>query len=513
MIEFVRARLPRRIGPSAGVAAGLVVGVVLAAIAIPRRQPVAVQAGGTTSPSAVASGAQPQSGASGGATVPTVAGATPVGGSGAGAAPSGGGSVAASGSPSAGGGTTGAAAPVAAAQGGGRGITPSTVKIGVAYLDLSAVRALGPEFDNGNVPQQWDAILDDWHRRHVLPVAGRDVQFAYRSYDVTSNDAQRSACVGLVGDEKVFAVIGIEFFYQAGADCVARQFRTPLITSEGPGDDVYTRAAPLLFSLQPSEDRLLHNFVQWAERTGLFNGAKIGLYYSTDPVETQIVNRSVKAELAKLHHSIAAEVQTDNKTASPQDAIAVQKFRSAGVNLAIILDAGIGFLEQAEVQSYHPKYIQSDFNGGTSDTGTATYPSDAYQGTLAMTTVRRGEPAAGIPLSPQEEACVTNYERYSGKKISRPGPKGHELAQWVFVVLACDESNVLLHALQNAGRNLTQATFVAGLQGIHNLPLIRYPNVTWGPGKFQGVDSQRTLQWTSDCTCWRAQGQFAPLFL
>ena len=308
-------------------------------------------------------------------------------------------------------------------------------------------------------------------------------------------------------------MIGIEFFYQAGADCVARQFRTPLITSEGPGDDVYTRAAPLLFSLQPSEDRLLHNFVQWAERKGLFNGAKIGLYYSTDPVETQIVNRSVKAELAKLHHSIAAEVQTDNKTASPQDAIAVQKFRSAGVNLAIILDAGIGFLEQAEVQSYHPKYIQSDFNGGTSDTGTATYPSDAYQGTLAMTTVRRGEPAAGIPLSSQEEACVTNYERYSGKKISRPGPKGHELAQWVFVVLACDESNVLLHALQNAGRNLTQATFVAGLQGIHNLPLIRYPNVTWGPGKFQGVDSQRTLQWTSDCTCWRAQGQFAPLFL
>ena len=81
------------------------------------------------------------------------------------------------------------------------------------------------------------------------------------------------------------------------------------------------------------------------------------------------------------------------------------------------------------------------------------------------------------------------------------------------MVLACDESNVLLHALQNAGRNLTQATFVAGLQGIHNLPLIRYPNVTWGPGKFQGVDSQRTLQWTSDCTCWRAQGQFAPLFL
>ena len=32
-----------------------------------------------------------------------------------------------------------------------------------------------------------------------------------------------------------------------------------------------------------------------------------------------------------------------------------------------------------------------------------------------------------------------------------------------------------------------------GSRGIHNLPLIRYPNVTWGPGKFQGVDSQRTL--------------------
>ena len=50
-------------------------------------------------------------------------------------------------------------------------------------------------------------------------------------------------------------------------------------------------------------------------------------------------------------------------------------------------------------------------------------------------------------------------------------------------------------------------------EGLVYESLIRYPNVTWGPGKFQGVDSQRTLQWTSDCTCWRAQGQFAPLFL
>src|SRR5439155_10431347 len=79
------------------------------------------------------------------------------------------------GSPSAGAGSSAASV---------RGVTPTTVKIGVALLDLGALRNLGPAFDNGNRQAHFDSILAGWKRAGLLPVAGRTVEFVYRSYNI-----------------------------------------------------------------------------------------------------------------------------------------------------------------------------------------------------------------------------------------------------------------------------------------------------------------------------------------
>src|SRR5205823_5342420 len=102
-----------------------------------------------------------------------------------------------------------------------RGVTASSVTIGVATLDLSAVKYLGPEYDNGDVAGQWNAVVADWRDRHVLPVNGRDVSLKFVSYSVLNTDDQRRACAALVDDDQSFAVVAPEFFYQTGSDCVA----------------------------------------------------------------------------------------------------------------------------------------------------------------------------------------------------------------------------------------------------------------------------------------------------
>jgi len=394
-----------------------------------------------------------------------------------------------------------------------RGVSANSVTIGVAVLDLSAVKYLGPEYDPGDVPGQWNAVLADWHDRHLVPVNGRDIQFAFESYSVLSNDDQRRACTALIDDDQSFAVDAIEFFYQTGSDCVAHEKRTPLLTSEGPTDEVFAHSTPYLFSLQMSQSRLLRNFVYWADSRGVLKGHRLGIYHSNDAAEEQLIHATIYAEMAKLHYPPPVEFETSDPLGGYEDALAVQKFQSSGVDVAMLMTAQGGFTQQADAQRYHPTYIQTDYNGGTSDIGTNTYAADQYDGTYAMTTLRRGEPAAGIPPTPDERACVDNYNRRSGHHVAPAGQGGHETAEWVFVVLSCDEGKILLHALSVAGRELTPASFVAGLESVRDTVMIRYPNVSFGPGKYQGVDAQRTLRWHADCTCWRAIGSFGPLWV
>jgi hypothetical protein len=52
---------------------------------------------------------------------------------------------------------------------------------------------------------------------------------------------------------------------------------------------------------------------------------------------------------------------------------------------------------------------------------------------------------------------------------------------------------------------------VSSLEAIHDRPLLRYSAVTFSPTRHDGVDTARTLLWRSQCTCYVAQGAFAPL--
>ena len=206
-------------------------------------------------------------------------------------------------------------------------------------------------------------------------------------------------------------------------------------------------------------------------------------------------------------------MSTTQSLGGPQDAVAVQQFRSKGVDLAILFTSKMGFLQQAQAQGYKPTFIDSDEEFGTSDTATSTYPAAEWAGTFGMVGRRVGEPAAGQPLSPQQEACVANYERYSGQKVARPGHSGHESAEYAYIESDCDEATVLITALRTAGSTLTPQSFVAGAETMKGVPMLRYPSVTYGPGKHDGVDSQRTVQWRQSCTCWVAMGQFGPLWV
>ena len=384
---------------------------------------------------------------------------------------------------------------------------PTKVRIGLAAIDVGALRALGPAFDVGDRRQHVAAMVAGWREEGLIPVAGRDVEFVVREYGVLDPAAKRAACVGLVRDDRVFAVVADARFAD-GVQCVAREHRTPLITGESQAEEVFDATAPYFFSMQMSLDRLFRNWIRWAHARGLLDDARVGIYYTDDPQEQRLVERVIKRELVALGHPVVAEATTNNELGGPEDALAVQRFQSTRVNVALLLRSKAGFMQQAQARGYRPRYLETDAGFGTSDATTSTYPDAQWDGTFAMTGLRYGEAASGIGPTAEAAWCVNNYERRTGDRIDPVVENG----AWTSVVGTCDIGRVILHALRHAGPRLTKETFVAAIETVRRLPMGLYPDVSVHAGRRSGVDSQRTLRWGRSCRCWRVVTPFAPLY-
>ena len=524
MKQAVRAE--RRSGTLFGLVVGLILGMLVAVLVIPERQDVrdvtasgglqsgvaGSGSGGTgtdvgTSGTGVGAGGAGAGVGAGGAGADVGAGGAGAGtGEGGAAGGTGSGASGGDGGVAGGGGDTGPTGPV-------RGVTADKIKIGIAVPDLRAIGALGPGYDQGDLAGHARALLQSLKREGAIPVHGRDVEFVYRSYNIIDANAQRAACVGLVQDEKVFAVIAIHSF-AVGSECVAREFQTLLLTTDAPssdGSDAAYARAPLMFTLQMSLSRLMRNWPHWANQRGLLKGKKIGLYYGSDQAARRLVEDELIGQLAALGHKPVAKVTTgQTTTGGPQDSVAVQQFRSAGVDLAMLVVSSIAatnFMQQAEGQGYRPSYIDNDLAFATTDTAAGTKPVPQYGGSYAMTGMRFGEWKSGKGIPPQAADCQRRAA-IGGDKVD---PNGRD-AEWIAMNQICDEVDVLLRALQAAGRNLSTPALVAALESnIENVPMGIHGNVTFAPGKHSGVDQQRTIQYKGECRCWKVVTDFAPL--
>lgn len=489
-----------------GLAAAFVAGILVAMLLVPDHGRVvkvgasgpsglSAPAAGDGSPDAIAASGGPGSSAlAGGKAGP---GAGPAGGVG-GAATNGGGPAAAGPAASSG-------------QSSGPGVTANTITIGFGLPDLSAIAALGPGYNQGNPQVHVDSILKELRAEGRLPVNGRDIQPLYSSYNILSADAQRATCEAF-GSAKVFAVVAIHDF-GPGNECTAREFHLPTFTSDGNTEPVYARSAPDLFTLQMSLNRLLRNFVAWAGQSGFLRGKKVGVYYASDVESTQLVADSLLKPLAAQNAQVVAKVTTDQpSTGGPTDAVAVQKFSSSGVQVAILLVSAIAktnFFNQAQTQGYKPLYLENDLGFSTTDTATSTYPAAYFSGTPAFTGLHFGENNAGIPENPQAIWCRMAIKKQSGDDIPRSGKD----AEYIAANEACDEIMTVMHGLEAAGPSLTRASFIQGIETIHDQPAGIHGNLTFTPQNHDGTIDWRRLDWTQDCKCWRAKGSMAPLLV
>ena len=417
------------------------------------------------------------------------------------------------------GGPSGRSGSGSAAQSGGgdgpageaRGVTNDRIKIGIAIPDIGPF-AVVDEFNLGDMRGHMEAVLDRWKREGRVPVHGRQVEFVYRVFGIVG-DEDVASCNGFVKDDRVFMVIGLRS-YEGGNECLADRFDTPVVTLEHfneEGERAFQRMHPYLFTLRTSLERIGVNLVRWAHAAGHLKGKTIGIYSETP--DGVAMDKAVTDTLTSLGYKVAARSTTSSKQGGADDQVAVQRFRVANVNLALLFVAALpatSFMEQARAQGYRPTYLDTDYGDHTSDAASSTYPVDQYDGTLATSMTRVGDLGAGRPLAPEAESCVANYERYSGRRFNRRPP---ETAEMVMMLQGCDEAEMVITALERAGRNLTRSSFIAAMDSIERRAGASHASFTFTADKHHGAASQRTVQWQRSCECWVARSEFADLLL
>jgi hypothetical protein len=389
-----------------------------------------------------------------------------------------------------GGGTTAAAS---AARNVFRGVTDKTIKIGMPTLDASNEAVICPRCTTGDAARgaAQNALLKAWRRDGLLPVHGRDIVPVFYSYDPLDPTAARSTCVKLGQEDKVFAAIEVNM---PVSECLARDYKTPVIVNAAATDAQLRSFNGYVHNTQASSDRRSRNFPHFLKDNGFLRPETvIGIYGPAGYGER------LEPQLKKLGFKVAVNMVYDTGNTAASDPVAVQRFRAAGVNVAVIqwyIGEPAGFQNAAEAQGYRPKY--PTMGTGADALIDVFYNADSQNGNVAMDDVYLGL-TSRKPVhvsSKAGEYCIKEYQAYTGKPLD-----GYDNDTEIrFVLSTCEMLEVMRQALLLAGPTLTDQTFIAAVHSIKGLPTSQRLSQTFG-NRFDGSDGFTTVLFKKDGSC------------
>jgi hypothetical protein len=354
-----------------------------------------------------------------------------------------------------------------------QGVAATTIRVGVPYVDLAAVRQYGVTLDHGNYPDAYNALIA--HINANGGIDGRKLVPFLVAVNPVGTAAAATACTQLAQDDKVFVA-----FSPQQPDCYLSQYKIPTIN--GSFQDVSVSAGTPNFTMQAPP--LAYDPIQLAvfAHNGLFRGKTVGIFAGqiTDQRELQAVQSDLKALHVKVAQSAVDSAPTGDQSATYQDAnIIAQKFQSAGVNEVVAVGTGsLVWPEalQAEQSVFNPPWVatnESSIEGAIVGSSISpTYLKNMVTSSAVLDNYRTWHQAA------DQQCYQTVHKAYPSDKITQPTNPIMGSDQSFFAIQeACDNLAMFTAIAKAAGKDLTQASFIKAGYGLRNatLPLAAVP--------------------------------------
>jgi ABC-type branched-subunit amino acid transport system substrate-binding protein len=358
---------------------------------------------------------------------------------------------------------------VGAAQS-GQGVTASTIKVGITYPDIAALKGI-INVDPGNYQVAYTTVIDEINK--AGGINGRKIVPVFAAVDPLGTAGAATACTKLTEDDKVFVTIG--FFQQVDTACYVQTHDTPIIGASLTAAQSAAAQAPW-FNYAISSNDLIPKEMAIFKQEGAFKGKKVGVVStSADSVEATLVLPALRSlHVDVVQDAVNSVPDTDTAAQVAQYGTIAQKFQSSGVNLVVAVgNSGNGWPSalQQNQSSYAPRFIATDYT----DLNAYTANKAGHSNTILKGVLTAGpQPPASVWWNdPAMKKCVAAIHKAEPTAvINNPVTATSSTpVTWTAPQVACQQMALLTDIVKAAGKTLNNQTFLKGGQSLTHVTL------------------------------------------
>ncbi|MCU1457909.1 MAG: hypothetical protein JWL73_2001 [Actinomycetia bacterium] len=376
-----------------------------------------------------------------------------------------------------------------AATGGSQaGVTPTTIKVGVALVDYSCIKQF---VDSVRVDEdkEWTAYFDDINANGGIN--GRTIVPVYDKYCPLGSAAPLAVCTKLTDDDKVFAIMGTFVDFSGDAQtCVAKQHNTPLVTFELT-QAIIDKATPgLIVYPGTTNERTSKVLLRLMKKSGRLKGKTVAVLGGS--AEAAVVNGTVVPTLKKLGVKtgttaiLSINGTSDTSAAQAQLQSFIERWKGEHVNSIFLSGDEVSSKQfvtaiRAALPKVQLAVDNQDLRTSARDLTKAGVKPNPYEGIFSTA----GPTPHEYDNGPNWKYCRDIYKKQTGEFPPNadqvlPAPGGKTLDKHGAVDTACQAIAMFQAIATKAGKNLTTATWAKAVNGYG-------PIVDRGGGQFASL--------------------------
>ncbi|HLI72300.1 MAG TPA: ABC transporter substrate-binding protein [Acidimicrobiales bacterium] len=400
----------------------------------------------------------------------------------------------------------------------GRGVTASTIKVGVSLVDFNCISQFVNQI-RVNQDQVYQAFFN-YVNSHG-GVAGRKLVPDFQSFCPIGNAQALALCTKFAEDDGVFAVLGnfVDFTGDAQT-CLAKDHDTVLLTFQLT-QAIMSQSPPGLIIL-PGEtpERTDGILVSLLKKQGTLKGKKIAILSEVD--NQSVVTNAVQPALGKLgiptgSTAILDVTGADTSAAQAQLDSFIERWKSENVSALFVTGTQVSsqqFIEKVRAQMPNVALVTDTdstvVQGYGQQEKQAGRVPNPYEGILTAA----GPTSQEYDQSANWRYCSGIYQQETGKVAPNaeavvPGPNGKTLDTYGSINDACQLVTMFHDIASRVGTYLNTDNWVRTVDSFGNIRNVgdgQYASLH--TGKYDVADTFRLEEFDSSIG---AKGQYRPL--